>query len=111
MVLSMCIDYIFECTACSHKWELYGDGLIVVNLSNFDIRCSKCGCQILIVINTNAPDEKPNQIDFTEQNITLSKEKEFNFNEMKTAFSKLNMLTEKSDEYVELKNWILERIK
>ena len=105
------IDYELRCTACGHEWTIYGDGLFVVNLSSFDNRCNKCGCQVICVTECYGPESTFAQVDFTEQNNTLATNVERKFNEMKDAFHKLSRLAEGTGEHRELKNWLLERIK
>ena len=106
----MCIEYEIECTACNYKWEVLGDGCFVVNLNNSDNRCSKCGCQVLIVIYNRNSDIKPQIVDFTEQNIALAEKERKDFNTIMDAFVKLNSLAEDSTDYINLKNWISEQI-
>ena len=92
--ITMTIDYRFECTACGHKWELYGDGLTdPANLSKLIMRCSCCGCQILIVTETHSPEIATKQIDFTEQNIALSEKNKIPDDEI-AFYSKYRKLPE-----------------
>ena len=103
----MSIEYKIECTKCNHKWEILGDGCFQVNLNIRDMRCDKCGCQILLVDDL---DSKPRMVDFTEQNASLAIKEENDFQIIMEAFVKLNSLAEDSSCYKNLKNWILKRI-
>ena len=105
----MSLEYRFKCMSCGHEWELYGDGLFAINLAGRKNCCDRCGCQLLVVEDCGS-NRSAEVIDFRECNARLAVEIERKFRTVQDAFQRLAAMNHESEEYTELRAWLLSKI-
>ena len=106
----MCIDYIFTCLDCGYSWKLLGDGTFITDLTKFEVCCDKCGCVKMSVEDLTGVEKKTTVMDFTEQNRHLFLQREAKFHDLQEAFVRLSGLDRSSEEYLAVKNYIMQRM-